>query len=85
MISVLVERWRPETHIFYLSVGKTTITLRDVTILTQLPLSGMVVTSPSPSLTKERIHKMLEVLPLDEAIIGSSVKLAWMLNTFGGP
>ena len=83
MIIALVERWRPETHTFHLSVGEAIITLRDVAILTDLPVSGRAVTGPTPSHTKERIHRMFGVLPLNEAMVGSSVKAKWMLNTFG--
>ena len=83
MITALVERWRPETHTFHLSVGEAIITLRDVAILTDLPVSGRAVTGPTPSHTKERIHRMFGVLPLNEAMVGSSVKAKWMLNTFG--
>ena len=82
MITALVERWRPETHTFHLSVGEATITLRDVAILIDLPVSGRAVTGPSPSHTKERIHQMFGVLPPDEAMMGSSVKATWLHNTF---
>ena len=61
MITALVERWRPETHTFHLSEGEATITLRDVAILIDLPVSGRAVTSPSPRHTKERIHRMFSL------------------------
>ncbi|CAL1353747.1 unnamed protein product [Linum trigynum] len=36
----MAERWRLETHTFHLPEGKMTITLKDVAILTKLPISG---------------------------------------------
>jgi hypothetical protein len=37
--SALVDRWRPETHIFYLRCGELTSTLKDVSLITGLPIS----------------------------------------------
>ena len=82
MITALVEWCTPETHTFHLSIGEATITLLDVAILTDLPVSGRAVTGPSPSHMKEQTHRMLGVPPPDEAMIGSSVKATWMFNTF---
>ncbi|CAI0558942.1 unnamed protein product [Linum tenue] len=39
----MVELWRPETHMFHLSEGEMTITLKDVAILTGLPISGEAI------------------------------------------
>ncbi|CAL1354884.1 unnamed protein product [Linum trigynum] len=36
----MAERWRLETHTFHLLEGEMTITLKDVAILTGLPISG---------------------------------------------
>ena len=44
LITALVERWRQETHSFHLPVGEATVTLRDVAILTRLPIHGTIVT-----------------------------------------
>ena len=45
IIITLVERCRLETHTFHLSAGEATITLHDVAILTDLPVSGRAITS----------------------------------------
>ncbi|CAI0443625.1 unnamed protein product, partial [Linum tenue] len=40
LLTAMAERWRPETHTFHLPEGEMTITLKDVAILTGLPISG---------------------------------------------
>jgi Plant mobile domain len=42
-ITAFVERWRPETHIFHMSVGEMTITLQDVACLWGLPINGILI------------------------------------------
>ncbi|CAI0400627.1 unnamed protein product [Linum tenue] len=37
--TAMTERWRPETHTFHLPEGEMTITLKDVAILTGLPIT----------------------------------------------
>ena len=44
LITVLLERWHPETHTFHLPFNETTITLQDVSILTGLSVDGEAVT-----------------------------------------
>ncbi|KAH1081228.1 hypothetical protein J1N35_020989 [Gossypium stocksii] len=44
LISVLVERWRLETHAFHLSCRKCTITLKDVALQLGLPVDNAMVT-----------------------------------------
>jgi hypothetical protein len=43
LVTGLVGRWRPETHIFHLPFGKMTVTLKDVAMLTGLPIRGRSV------------------------------------------
>ncbi|KAL4307317.1 hypothetical protein AHAS_Ahas16G0266200 [Arachis hypogaea] len=40
LLAALVERWRPETHIFVLPVGEVTVTLEDVAHIFGLPIDG---------------------------------------------
>ncbi|MBA0869395.1 hypothetical protein Goshw_027702, partial [Gossypium schwendimanii] len=44
LISVFIERWRPETHTFHLPCGECTITLEDVQLQLRLPMDGSVLT-----------------------------------------
>ncbi len=44
LITALVERWRPAAHPFHLIVGKTVVTLHDVSVITGLPVEGLSVT-----------------------------------------
>ncbi|CAI0433302.1 unnamed protein product, partial [Linum tenue] len=43
LITALAERWRKETHCFNFREGEATITLKEVAILTHLPIDGKPV------------------------------------------
>ena len=43
----LVDRWKPDTHIFHLPTGEMTVTLQDVTMLFGLHIDGRAVMVPS--------------------------------------
>jgi hypothetical protein len=39
-LMTLVDRWRPETHMFHLLCGEITVTLQDVAMILGLPING---------------------------------------------
>lgn len=64
MITTLIERWRQETHTFYLPIDETTITLQDVEVLWDLGFDGLPVTlidqNRSVAQKKDLIQELLE-------------------------
>lgn len=49
LLTGLADRWRPETHTFHLPFGEITVTLKDVGMLTGLPISGSPVVCHRPA------------------------------------
>ncbi|CAI0444347.1 unnamed protein product [Linum tenue] len=43
LLTAMAERWCPEVHTFHFPEGEMTITLRDVAILTGLPVTGEAI------------------------------------------
>jgi hypothetical protein len=49
LLTGLVDRWRSETHTFHLSFGEMTVTLKDIAMLTGLPIRGRPVLFRRPA------------------------------------
>ncbi|CAI0388957.1 unnamed protein product [Linum tenue] len=47
LLTAMAERWRPELHTFHFPEGEMTITLKDVAILTGLPITGDAIIDSS--------------------------------------
>lgn len=83
LITALVERWRQETHSFHLPVGEATVTLRDVAILTRLPIHGNAVTGGVVLDPAGLVGRVLGVQPEPNEIRGSALRTGWLRDTFG--
>jgi hypothetical protein len=68
-LMALVDRWRPETHMFHLTCGETTMTLQDVAMILGLPIDGHPVCGPmSPSGWRDFVRPAIGIRPLDVPI-----------------
>ncbi|KAI8571963.1 hypothetical protein RHMOL_Rhmol01G0161700 [Rhododendron molle] len=86
-ITALIKRWRPETHTFHLRSGESTVTLRDMEIITSLPIDGRPVTWDSrldKNKKKELCERLLGLDPLGEVMSGFKVSLKWLRDYFDG-
>ncbi|XP_021739449.1 serine/threonine-protein phosphatase 7 long form homolog [Chenopodium quinoa] len=83
LITALVERWRQETHSFHLPVGEATVTLRDVEILTRLPVHGRAVTGPIIQDPRGLVERVLGVRPEATDVRGTGLRHIWLRETFG--
>ncbi|XP_021764230.1 serine/threonine-protein phosphatase 7 long form homolog [Chenopodium quinoa] len=82
LVTALAERWRQETHSFHLPVGETTVTLRDVAILTRLPVHGSAVTGHALVDPVGLVGRVLGVQPGPADIRGSGLRTGWVRETF---
>ncbi|QHO21489.1 uncharacterized protein DS421_11g347160 [Arachis hypogaea] len=73
LISVFVERWRPEMHTFHMPFGECTITLQEVAYQLGLPINGEALFGELPPYNKVKqmtmcytwFHERFRVLPAD--------------------
>ncbi|XP_072060334.1 serine/threonine-protein phosphatase 7 long form homolog [Arachis hypogaea] len=80
LVNTLIERWRPETHTFYLPVGECAMTLEDVAIILGLLTNGLPVTEPTLSSYEALEAEYLDqfgVAPRKTECRGSFIKLTW--------
>ncbi|KAG8492470.1 hypothetical protein CXB51_009567 [Gossypium anomalum] len=83
LISVLVERWRPETHTFHLPCGECTVTLEDVALQLGLPIDGSPVTGVSAIAESAALcYSVLGASPGDDESNLSGLKFTWLKANF---
>jgi hypothetical protein len=86
LLSALVDRWRPETHTFHLSCGELTPTLKDVSMITALPIKGTpLVPAAYSSIWPTEVQDRLGVAMPATSRGGSrprGVPLSWLVNNF---
>ena len=84
LVTALVERWRQETHTFHLPLGKATVTLLDVAVLTRLPIKGHTVCTVGRQLEswQDIVHRVLGVRPPAEVAKGSRLRVTGLAQIF---
>ncbi|KAJ0789322.1 putative protein-serine/threonine phosphatase [Helianthus annuus] len=84
LITALVEGWRPETHMFHLPFGETTVTLQDVNVLWGLPIDGEPVSGADTGITVYtavfKCQDLLGFTPAETQVKGKRVNLTRVLQ-----
>ncbi|RYR13866.1 hypothetical protein Ahy_B04g070628 [Arachis hypogaea] len=81
LLAALVERWRPETHLFVLPVGEVTVTLEDVAHIFDLPIDGEPVSGWTDSSSDFIQSQSIAIFGHPPALSSSSksyIKLGWV-------
>jgi len=77
-LTALVERWRPESHIFHLLVGECIVTLEDVALHLSLCVDGKPINDLTYYDWEQMCAKYIRVVPPKNALVGSTLKLKWL-------
>jgi len=79
LVTLLVERWKSETHTFHFPTGKCAITLQDISLQLGLNVDGPPIVGPTMFDWEEMRDTYLGVAPVKgKSLIGSQVKLKWL-------
>lgn len=86
-ISVLVERWRPETNTFFMKQGEMTVTLEDVGYITGLPCFGQVLTcgemDHKGDYFRDNWFEPLTDQDVKDALRRNNIKFTWLFDRYG--
>ncbi|RZC20055.1 Serine/threonine-protein phosphatase 7 long form-like [Glycine soja] len=82
LVTVLVERWRPETHTFHFPHGETTITLQDVALQLGLKIDKLSVIGAITGDVRVACQTLPSDTPPDKYIKGKMIHLTWLRQNF---
>ncbi|XP_019460004.1 PREDICTED: serine/threonine-protein phosphatase 7 long form homolog [Lupinus angustifolius] len=82
LLLALIERWRPETHIFHFPCGEATVTLENVAYQLGIPIEGEVVTRVTSTDWEALCIRFLGAISVGNELMGQIVKLTWFERTF---
>uniref|UniRef100_A0A8I6WRQ9 Aminotransferase-like plant mobile domain-containing protein n=1 Tax=Hordeum vulgare subsp. vulgare TaxID=112509 RepID=A0A8I6WRQ9_HORVV len=84
-LTSLIDRWRPETHTFHFRYGELAPTLKDVSMITALPIRGVPVVPPrvSPTWPTDVSGRLRLEMPIsDRSSPPRGVPLRWLRTNF---